>query len=149
MAWPEMKGGVTGGVGYSEVREFYSTYFISGHPADTEVALVARTVGTSRIELRPRGGWVKRAIRTLRRVLLSIGGRGRADTELSLTRVIGWGALGSAIVQLAYLGHGDQGLAANIKMALLFCAFGGVVTMGWLVMARRWAHRRSSLQPSS
>ena len=47
--------------------------------------------------------------------------------------------IGSAIVQLAYLNHGDVGLAANIRMALLFCAFGGVVTMVWVVMARRWS----------
>lgn len=82
-------------------------------------------------------------------ILLSIGGRGRTAIDLSLIRVAGWGILGSAIVQLAYLDHGDLDLAANIKMALLFCAFGGVVTMVWLVMARRWSHWRSSPQSSS
>jgi len=40
---------MTGGVGYSEVRHFYSTYFLPGHPADTEVVPVARTVGKDRI----------------------------------------------------------------------------------------------------
>jgi len=40
---------MTGGVGYDEVRRFYSTYFISRHPPDTEVASVARTVGTDRL----------------------------------------------------------------------------------------------------
>lgn len=40
---------MTGGVGYDEVRRFYSTHFISRHPPDTEVASVARTVGTDRI----------------------------------------------------------------------------------------------------
>jgi carboxymethylenebutenolidase len=40
---------MTGGVGSSEVRHFYSTYFIPGHPPDTEVVLIARTVGHDRI----------------------------------------------------------------------------------------------------
>lgn len=73
-------------------------------------------------------------------LLLSIGGRGGTTIDLSLLRAAGWGILGTAIVQLAYLGHGDHGLAAHIKMALLFSVFGGVVTMVWLVMARRWSH---------
>ncbi len=46
--------------------------------------------------------------------------------------------LGCAIVQLGYLGHGDQGLAANIMVAALFSAVGGVVTLMWLVMVRPW-----------
>ncbi len=82
-------------------------------------------------------------------ILLSITGNGRADFDVSLTRAAGCGVLGSAVVQLAYLGHGDLGLAANIKMALLFCVVGGVVAMVWLGMARRWSHWRSSPQPSS
>ncbi len=40
---------MTGGFGYSEVRHFYGTYFIPGHPPDTEIAPVARTVGADRI----------------------------------------------------------------------------------------------------
>ena len=40
---------MTGGVGYTEVRHFYGTYFIPSHPADTEVVPVARTVGKDRI----------------------------------------------------------------------------------------------------
>ena len=40
---------MTGGVGSSEVRHFYSTYFLPGHPPDTEVVPVARTVGEDRI----------------------------------------------------------------------------------------------------
>jgi carboxymethylenebutenolidase len=40
---------MTGGVGYDEVRRFYSTYFIPGQPADTEVVPVTRTVGKDRI----------------------------------------------------------------------------------------------------
>ncbi len=40
---------MTGGVGASEVRHFYSTYFLPGHPPDTEVVPVARTVGEDRI----------------------------------------------------------------------------------------------------
>lgn len=40
---------MTGGVGSSEVRHFYGNYFIPGHPPDTEVVPVARTVGGDRI----------------------------------------------------------------------------------------------------
>jgi carboxymethylenebutenolidase len=40
---------MTGGVGYSEVRHFYSTYFIPCQPPDTEVVPVTRTVGKDRI----------------------------------------------------------------------------------------------------
>jgi carboxymethylenebutenolidase len=40
---------MTGGVGSNEVRHFYSTYFIPGHPPDTEVVPVARTIGDDRI----------------------------------------------------------------------------------------------------
>lgn len=40
---------MTGGVGLVEVRHFYGTYFIPGHPPDTEVIPVARTVGHDRI----------------------------------------------------------------------------------------------------
>lgn len=40
---------ITGGVGSSEVRHFYNTYFIPGHPPDTESVPVARTVGEDRI----------------------------------------------------------------------------------------------------
>ncbi|NIS07504.1 MAG: ester cyclase [Candidatus Dadabacteria bacterium] len=40
---------MTGGVGTQQVRHFYSTYFIPGHPPDTEVIPVARTVGDDRI----------------------------------------------------------------------------------------------------
>ena len=40
---------MTGGVGYDEVRHFYSTYFIPCHPPDAEIVPVARTVGKDRI----------------------------------------------------------------------------------------------------
>ena len=40
---------MTGGVGYNDVRHFYSTYFIPGHPPDTETVSVARTIGEDRI----------------------------------------------------------------------------------------------------
>jgi carboxymethylenebutenolidase len=40
---------MTGGVGYEDVRRFYTAYFLSRHPPDTEVLTVARTVGTDRI----------------------------------------------------------------------------------------------------
>ncbi len=40
---------MTGGVGYQEVRHFYNAHFIPGHPPDTEIVPVARTVGEDRI----------------------------------------------------------------------------------------------------
>ncbi len=40
---------MTGGVGYSDVRQFYSIYFLPGHPPDTEIVPVGRTVGKDRI----------------------------------------------------------------------------------------------------
>lgn len=40
---------MTGGVGSSEVSNFYSNCFIPGHPPDTKAVPVARTVGTDRI----------------------------------------------------------------------------------------------------
>ena len=40
---------MTGGVGSSDVRHFYSTYFIPCHPPDTESIPVARTVGDDRV----------------------------------------------------------------------------------------------------
>ncbi len=74
-------------------------------------------------------------------ILLSIVGRGTVRPDLSLAQAAGWGILGSAIVQLAYLGHGDEGLVANVKMALVFCVFGGAVATVWLGAARIWARR--------
>ena len=82
-------------------------------------------------------------------VLLSPRGPTRTTADLPLIHVVAGGTLATAIVQLGYLGHGDQGLAANIKMALLFSAVGGLVTLVWLVMARRWVQWRSSRQASS
>jgi len=40
---------MTGGVGSDDVRHFYSTYFIPGHPPDIRVTPVARTIGETRI----------------------------------------------------------------------------------------------------
>ena len=40
---------MTGGVGYNEVRHFYSTYFIPCQPPDTDIVPVSRTVGKDRI----------------------------------------------------------------------------------------------------
>jgi carboxymethylenebutenolidase len=65
---------MTGGVGYNEVRQFYSTYFIPCQPPDTEVVPVTRTVGKDRIvdelthkfthtiEMRPTGKRVEIAV---------------------------------------------------------------------------------------
>jgi hypothetical protein len=71
-------------------------------------------------------------------ILLSMAGRGRAAGGLSPINVAALGMLGCALVQLGCLGHGDQGLAANIMMALLFSAVACVVTLGWLLMAGPW-----------
>ncbi|WP_323843981.1 ester cyclase [Microbulbifer magnicolonia] len=40
---------MTGGFGHEAVRAFYSTYFLPGHPPDTETVPVARTIGEERI----------------------------------------------------------------------------------------------------
>ena len=40
---------MTGGVGFNDVRQFYSTYFLPGHPADTEIVPIVRTIGKDRI----------------------------------------------------------------------------------------------------
>lgn len=40
---------MTGGIGSRDVRHFYSRYFLPGHPPDTEVVPIARTVGEDRI----------------------------------------------------------------------------------------------------
>jgi carboxymethylenebutenolidase len=40
---------MTGAVGYSEVRRFYSAYFIPHHPPDATFVRVARTVGEDRL----------------------------------------------------------------------------------------------------
>ena len=82
--------------------------------------------------------------------ILSFGGRDRAIVDLPLIRAVASGILACAIVQVAYLGHGDQGLIANIKMALLFSAIGGIVTVVWLVIAQRWLRRhRVASSPSN
>jgi carboxymethylenebutenolidase len=40
---------LTGGVGHHELREFYSKYFISQMPADTELIPVSRTIGNDQL----------------------------------------------------------------------------------------------------
>lgn len=40
---------MTGGVGAREVRHFYTQYFIPGHPLDTAIVPLTRTVGRDRI----------------------------------------------------------------------------------------------------
>ena len=69
-------------------------------------------------------------------LLLSIGRAGRQDADRPVAVVAIWGLAGTAVAQVPYLGHGDQGLLANIGMALVFSAFGGCVAMLWQVLAR-------------
>ena len=78
-------------------------------------------------------------------LLVSLREGGTAVFDLSLSRAGFCGILGSAVVQLGYLNHGDAGLTANLGMALVFCAFGGVIAVAWLFIARRWFYWRSSL----
>jgi hypothetical protein len=59
----------------------------------------------------------------------------------ALIVVVGNGLLATALVQVLYLGHGDQGLFANVMMALLFTAIGGAVTAAWLPAERWWLGR--------
>jgi hypothetical protein len=75
-------------------------------------------------------------------VLTALAERGTPPAGLSLGRTAVWGVLATAIVQVLYLGHGDAGLAANIQMALVLSAFGGVMAGTWLLITRRWAHAR-------
>jgi len=68
-------------------------------------------------------------------------------TELSLSRAAGLGVLATAIVQVGYLGHGDQGLAANLLLAFLFSLVGAIVTVAWWLTARLWLQFGSGPQP--
>lgn len=66
----------------------------------------------------------------------------------SLVRAIGYGILGSALVQIPYLGHGDVGLVANMIMAMVFAAFGGLVSVVWFVLARkRYVRTHETMTP--
>jgi len=67
--------------------------------------------------------------------LLALGARD-ASRRPSFFRIAGFGVLGTAIVQLAYLGHGDNGLLANVQMAMLFSVIGGIITAVWFVVTR-------------
>lgn len=70
--------------------------------------------------------------------LAFVGAPAATATELSPSRAAGLGVLATAIVQVGYLGHGDQGLAANLLMAFLFSLVGGIVTVAWCLAARLW-----------
>lgn len=72
--------------------------------------------------------------------LTSIGNQIAKVIDLYFLRTVSLGFVGSAIVQVFYLGHGDAGLAANIGMAVVFSAFGSMISVIWLVLARRWAY---------
>jgi hypothetical protein len=71
-----------------------------------------------------------------------------APADPSLLRVTGLGVLGTGLVQLAYLGHGDQGLTANLLMASAIALVGGLVTMGWYATTRLVQHSRRRLMHS-
>jgi len=63
----------------------------------------------------------------------------------SMLRTAGLGILATALVQVAFLGHGDQGLLANLQMAGAFSLIGGLVTIVWQVLGRVGSQRRPSL----
>ena len=71
-------------------------------------------------------------------ILLVLAERGRNLFGLNIYRTALWGILGSAIVQLGYLNHGDAGLIENLQVALVFCGFGALIAPTWLFLARRW-----------
>ena len=77
-------------------------------------------------------------------ILTALASRGAPAREPSVRGAVMWGMLGTAIVQVGYLGHGDAGLAANLGMALMFSVFGGLVTIAWLLIGRRWSLWRST-----
>lgn len=56
----------------------------------------------------------------------------------SIWNVLLRGFIGSALVQLALLNHGDAGLQANLQMALVLAIFGALVGGAWLLVSRRW-----------
>jgi hypothetical protein len=49
----------------------------------------------------------------------------------SVAGVVALGFLGSALAQVPFLGHGDNGLLANVFLALMFAVIGGLVTLVW------------------
>jgi len=68
---------------------------------------------------------------------------GRSDSIVhAILRAAAVGFASSFIGQLAFLGHGDQGLVANIQLALVFSAFGSLVAIGWFLASRMWSHRQ-------
>jgi len=71
--------------------------------------------------------------------LVSLAIKRASSFDLSLFRTRAWVVLGSALVQTGYLGHGDAGLVANLGMAVVFSAFGGIISVFWYFLASRWA----------
>lgn len=82
-------------------------------------------------------------------ILVSRFERDKTILDLSVSRAAMWGILGSAIVQLGFLRHGDLDLAANVKMGLVLAAFGGVIATAWMAMAQRWSRRRQGQHESA
>jgi len=68
----------------------------------------------------------------------------RVNFDVSFGETLGWGTLASAIAQTPYLGHGDQGLVANLQVAVLLAIVGGAIGMAWLALARRWRRWRGA-----
>ena len=61
--------------------------------------------------------------------------RRRQGVHARAIAVAAWGTLATALVQTLYLGHGDQGLVANIQMAIAFSGLGGLGTLVWRLVA--------------
>lgn len=69
-------------------------------------------------------------------LLLGEPARNAPSRELHATRVALCGFAGSALAQVPYLGHGDQGLLPNLWMAGVFAMFGAVCALTWLALDR-------------
>ncbi|HKA22932.1 MAG TPA: hypothetical protein VKN18_31980 [Blastocatellia bacterium] len=79
-------------------------------------------------------------------LLVSIRKDIRTRIDLSLLWSITCGILGSALVQVAYLGNtGDTFLSPDeIGMALAISTFSAFIAAIWFLLARRWAYSRSA-----
>jgi hypothetical protein len=63
-----------------------------------------------------------------------------APDSRSFLRATMLGVAATGLVQVPYLGHGDQGLPANLLMAFAIALVGGLVTMAWYATTRLAPH---------
>ena len=60
----------------------------------------------------------------------------RPPASLSWSGAALSGFAATAIVQAAYLGHGDAGLVSNLQVALLFSVIGACIAVMWRALSR-------------